>query len=286
MTASRFRELLAASGLPRLEALALMQAACGRSREWLITHELEICDAPAQTLFERLALERRAGAPLAYLVGWREFYGRSFWVNQYTLIPRPDTELLVDTVLSLLREMPPHEGKTPQICDLGTGSGCIGISIALESGRPIHVTATDQSREALQMARNNAAWLGASGHMTFSCGSWWHALSMRDASAPSQFHGIVSNPPYVREGDAHLSQGDLRFEPQSALCAGADGLADITAIALGAIERLEPKGFLLIEHGADQQDDVAAIFSRAGLADIQGLRDLAGKPRAVLGFRR
>lgn len=286
MTGSRFRELLGASELPRLEALALMQAASGRTREWLIAHELEMCDAPTQLLFERFAAKRRSGQPLAYLMGWREFYGRPFWVNRHTLIPRIDTELLVDTALGLLREMPEPSNKTLHVCDLGTGSGCIGISLALESNRAIHVTATDQSREAIQMARNNAAWLGASDRMTFFCGSWWDALATQKAAAATRFHGIVSNPPYVLEGDAHLCQGDLRFEPTSALCADQHGLADITAIAMGAAERLEPKGFLLIEHGFEQQDDVAAIFSRAGLVEIQGLRDLAGKPRAVLGFHR
>lgn len=284
----RFQEALVASGLPRLEAMALIQAASGRSREWLVAHELDAIDLAAHTLFKRLTDARHAGKPIAYLVGWREFYGRAFWVNHHTLIPRMDTELLVDTALSLLREMHATGSEPPRICDLGTGSGCIAITIALELGARVHVTATDQSAGALQMARNNAAWLGASAGMGFLAGSWWDAFAEdanRHGLSAQRFHGIVSNPPYVREGDLHLSQGDLRFEPADALRSGESGLADIKAIAMGASERLEPKGFLLIEHGFDQQDDVQGIFAAAGLGSIRGLRDLAGQPRAVLGFK-
>jgi release factor glutamine methyltransferase len=291
MTAASFRGLLAASGLPRLEALALMQAASGRSREWLIGHELDRPDEATSALFQRWARLRQAGEPIAYLVGWREFYGRRFWVNRNTLIPRMETEMLVDVALKRLQAMAAstqpstQKSSTPaplQVCDLGTGSGSIAISLALEMKESIHITATDQSQHALQVARNNAAWLEAAHCIEFAAGSWWQALTQ----ASQRFHGIVSNPPYIPGLDGHLGQGDLRFEPMAALRGeGDDGLGDIQTIAAGAIERLEPKGFLLIEHGYDQQDDVTDLFVHAGFADICGLADLAGRPRAVLGVR-
>ena len=234
----------------------------------------------AAALFARMVEQRRQGWPVAYLTGSREFFGRAFWVNPSTLIPRIETELLVDTTLSFIRTL----SGPLRICDLGTGSGCIGISLALE--RPeVQVTVTDQSDQALQTARNNAAWLRATPRMSFLRGSWWDAFG----GLPAQrFHAIVSNPPYVQANDPHLSQGDLRFEPLSALAGlteGQDGLTDIRTILARIHDFLEPNGLCLIEHGADQQAAVIGCFEAAGLARITGLVDQAGQARAVLGYR-
>lgn len=279
-----------ASGLARHEAWALAEAATGRSREFLIAHADEGLGPAALALFHRLAALRSQGVPLAYLVGWREFYGRPFWVNRHTLIPRPETELLVDTVLAVLGQKP----GPIRLCDLGTGSGCIAITLALEIATA-ELTAIDTSEEALQVARNNAAWLGVAERIRFRQGSWTAALNTPRAGAGAEagqkFHGLVSNPPYVAAGDPHLGQGDLRFEPASALTpqgadstAAADGLGAIAGITRSALQWLEPRGFLLVEHGFDQQQAVIGLMTEAGLTAVRGLSDLQGQPRAVIGF--
>ena len=277
MKRSSFRELIAATPLPKHELWPLLEAASGRPREFILAHDTDLVDVGAQALFLRWIGQRQAGVPLAYLVGGREFYGRNFWVNDHTLIPRMETELLIDTVKDLLGQ---HGGGGLRFCDLGTGSGCIGITLALEFPQA-QVYASDISGGALQVARNNAVWLGAGPQMRFYQGAWWQALGQ----APATFHGIVSNPPYIAPGDQHLSQGDLRFEPAQALVGQGNGLDDIRTIAGGAINRLEPNGFLLIEHGFDQQAAVMGVFQQAGLIRVRGLTDLAKNPRAVLGFR-
>jgi release factor glutamine methyltransferase len=228
----------------------------------------------------RMLHQRRQGWPVAYLTGSREFFGRNFWVNAATLIPRIETELLVDTVLAVT----PSTQSPLRLLDLGTGSGCIGISLALALPHA-QVTVTDQSEQALKTARNNAAWLGATPRMRFLHGSWWDALTDR---TEGRFHAVVSNPPYVSAHDPHLSQGDLRYEPLSALAGlteDRDGLADIRAILDKIHDHLEPNGLCLIEHGIDQQPAVIDCFEAAGLVRITGLSDQAGQPRAVLGYR-
>ncbi len=273
-------DCLATCDLPAYERWPLFEAATGLRREQAIAFPERPIRPEAAALFARMVNRRQQGLPIAYLTGSREFFGRSFWVNASTLIPRIETELLVDTALSFIRELP----GPIQLCDLGTGSGCIGISLALEQPQA-QVTVTDQSAGALQTARNNAAWLGATARMRFLHGSWWDAF--RGLSG-QRFHGVVSNPPYVQANDPHLSQGDLRFEPLSALAGlteGQDGLADIRAILAGIHDYLEPNGFCLIEHGADQQPAVIGCFEAAGLVRITGLVDQAGQARAVLGYR-
>lgn len=282
MNTASIRELIHGCGLARTEALALMENACGRSREWLIAHDNDCPDRDVHALFGLWVERRKAGQPVAYLVGWREFYGRRFWVNRHTLIPRIDTELLMDTALPLLQSLPKSENAL-RVADLGTGSGCIAISLALSVARPIEIIATDQSPQALQVARNNAAWLGASDRIRFAQGSWWQALHAHQRQGAPRFHAVISNPPYIAARDPHLSQGDLRFEPAAAL-SNANGLIDIEAIAAGCAAWLVPRGWLLIEHGFDQQPAVCDIFLRSGLIDVRGLADLAGRPRAVLGF--
>lgn len=277
MASRSFRELITTTALPKHELWPLLESATGRRREFILAHDHEPLDLGAELLFLRWVQQRHAGVPIAYLVGRREFYARNFWVNRHTLIPRMETELLIDTAKELLGQ---HPDKDLRFCDLGTGSGCIAVTLALEFPQS-EVWASDLSVGALQVARNNAAWLGASPRTHFCHGPWWQALD----AAPATFHGILSNPPYIAPGDPHLTQGDLRHEPGSALAGQGDGLGDIRSIVAGATQRLEPNGFLLIEHGFDQQAAVITLFQQAGLVGIRGLTDLANNPRAVLGFR-
>lgn len=276
-------DLLSASGLPRREAMALLEAASGQRRETLIAHGADPAPREVQALFERMAAQRRLGVPIAYLTGFREFYGRPFWVSPATLIPRIETELLIDTVIALAKPA----DRPLRLADLGTGSGCIGITLALEI-RLAEITATDRSAAALQVARNNAARLGAVPKTRFFEGSWFEALPQDRM----KYHGLVSNPPYVGAGDPHLSRGDLRFEPKAALSPGAldgimmqpDGLSDIATLTKGAPQWLEPGGFLLVEHGSEQQAAVTALFHQAGFSSVRGLADDQSQPRAVIGF--
>mgnify|MGYP001217456624 CR=1 FL=1 len=261
--------LLAASGLPRLEARALLEAASGRDRSWLVGHGDEALPAAAVARFRQLAAMRRAGRPLAYLVGEREFRGRSFRVDESVLIPRPETEGLVEWALEL---------RGPRVVDLGTGSGAIAISVALE--RPAWtVTAVDASAAALATARANAARLGAT-RIEWHEGDWWSALP-----AGSKYDLVLSNPPYIAAGDEHLARGDLPHEPAMALVSGADGLDAIATIITGARDRLAPGGWLLLEHGHDQAGRVAGLMRAAGLVDVTGRRDLAGLERLCGGRR-
>ena len=271
------RALLESAALPRHEAWALLEGASGKPREYWITRDQTPVPKPIACLFQHWVEARRKGVPLAYLLGFREFYGRRFWVNRHTLIPRSDTELLIDTALPLLQT----KDQPISVCDLGTGSGCIAITLALECPH-VSVVATDISQGALQTAANNAAWLGVANRVRFFQGAWWQALTPPQA----KFSGILSNPPYIAGTDHHLQQGDLPYEPAAALTDGSsDGLTAIRILIECAIDRLHPGGFLLIEHGFDQQDSVLALFARAGFINLQGLRDLSGTPRAVLGSK-
>ncbi len=268
--------------IPRHEHLALLAAATGKPKEFWIAHPDSVLSPGEHALLDRWRQARLKGMPLAYLIGQREFYGRSFWVSPDTLIPRADTELLIDTTKKLVKGV---EFNAPaRLADLGTGSGCIAVSLALEIPKST-IIASDLSPKALRLARNNAAWLGASARISFLQGSWWGAF----AGVKDKFHGIVSNPPYIAGGDPHLAQGDLPYEPPYALtplpeqnCSGLEAIMEITSHAL---ERLLPGGFLLIEHGFDQQNQVIGIFKSSGLSKVESLRDLAGNPRAVVGFQ-
>ncbi len=270
-----FDRLVAACGLPRMEARALLEHASGRPREWLIAHGDE--SAPRDTAERFLLLARRrreAGEPLAYLVGAREFHGRDFEVGAAVLIPRPETEALVDLALDCARAR-------ARVLDLGTGSGCIAITLVCLRA-DWTVVATDASRDALAVARRNAQRLCpqplAEGRLELREGDWWAPVASGE-----RFDLIVSNPPYVAAGDEHLSRGDLRFEPRSALAGGDDGLDAIRAICAGAGARLEPGGRLLIEHGFDQGAAVAALFVAAGFDEVRTLADVAGLDRITRG---
>lgn len=261
------RQRLAASPTAALDAELLLGRVLGRSRTWLYTwpeYELE----PAQRdAFEALLARREDGEPVAYLTGEREFYGRPFQVTPAVLIPRPDTETLVEAALERLPNTP------LKVVDLGTGSGAIGVTLALE--RPAwRLLLVDTSEAALAVARDNAARLGAS--VDTRCASWLDGET-------GDFDLIVSNPPYIDAGDHHLDQGDVRFEPRSALVAEALGLADLRAIAEQARRRLRPGGWLMLEHGHQQGAAVAELLRGQGFIDIQGRSDLGGNDRVTLG---
>jgi release factor glutamine methyltransferase len=269
--------LLAGSGLARLEARALLESATGRSRSWLIAHGDEAATQEATLRFGELARRRRAGEPLSYLTGWREFHGLALRVDPSVLIPRADTEKLVELAIALAPA-------SARLLELGTGSGAIAIALAAARS-DLRVTATDLSQPALELAKRNAAeQLDANrtgGPLRWLLGSWWLALP---ADEPA-IELIVSNPPYLRADDPHLSRGDLRYEPAMALASGPDGLDAIRAIIDGAPPRLAPQGWLLLEHGFDQAETVRTLLGEAGWRDIATHRDAEGRERATLGQR-
>jgi len=262
-------ELMQAGGIDTSDARALLRAVLGVDGAYLIAHGNDAITAQLEARFRALAARRAAGEPVAYIVGEREFYGHIFKVTPVVLIPRPETELLVELAL---------ERKPERVLDLGTGSGCIAISIALARASA-RVTAIDQSQPALAVARENAAHLNAR-NVEFRAGNWFDALCNKDGETCDV---IVANPPYVAAGDAHLAQGDLRFEPLSALASGADGLADIRVIVTGARAHLAAGGWLLFEHGYDQAARCRELLSQAGFGEVQSWRDLAGIERVSGG---
>lgn len=226
------QQLLAASALPRAEARLLLERASGRRREWLLAHADEPLGIEVSERFLSFSRRREAGEPIAYLVGTREFRSLQLVVDPGVLIPRPETELLVEEALK-------RAPRTARVIDLGTGSGAIAISIA--AVRPdLHITATDASDRALAVARTNARLHGeAAARVQFLAGHWWQALP-----PDRQFDLIVSNPPYIADGDPHLLAGDLRFEPRQALASGPEGLDALREIAAGARARLAPGGWI------------------------------------------
>lgn len=265
----------AGKNLPASEARLLLGHVMEQPAAWLIAHDDEVLDEDAMRCFASLVSRRKGGEPVAYLVGYREFYGREFAVSPAVLIPRPETELLVDMALAqkvgagatakgAALSATPH---APKILDLGTGSGCIAITLALELPSA-QVSAVDASVSALCMARKNAAQLGASLRLLQS--DWFDGL------AGECFDLIVTNPPYVAEADPHLAAGDLRHEPHLALASGADGLDAIRRIVTAAPAHLTPGGQIWLEHGYDQAAAVHELLAAAGLCDIQQHRDVVG----------
>ena len=263
-------QALQTAGMAALDVRMLLAAMLRVSEVHLIAHNEQVLSAAEHERFSALVARRVAGEPLAYITGEREFFSRSFHVTPAVLIPRPETELLVELGLERL---PAHAKAS--VLDLGTGSGCIAISIALARGG-VRVTATDRSADALAVARGNCHRLGAS-NVEFVQSSWFDSRSNR------RFDLIVSNPPYVAQGDAHLTQGDLRFEPSTALSSGDDGLADIRVIIKDARTHLTAGGWLLFEHGYDQAARCRELLLNAGLDDVQSWRDLAGIERVSGG---
>jgi release factor glutamine methyltransferase len=256
---------------PRLDPVdnrILLCHALGLTRVGLITQSARELTADEAARLADLIARRLAGEPVAYLVGRREFYGLPFEVDPAVLIPRPETELLVELALERL----PPRGR---VLDMGTGSGA--IAVALAHTRPdALVTALDVSEAALAVARRNAAANAA--NVNFLASDWYAALD------GEQFELIVSNPPYIAAGDSHLAQGDLRFEPAGALTDHADGLSALRRIVAGAAPHLTPQGWLLMEHGYDQSAAVRALLAAAGFEQVQSWPDLAGIER-VSGAR-
>ena len=259
-------QLMRASGIASSDARVLLRAALAVNDAYLVAHANEECPAQHATHFRALAARRMAGEPVAYIVGEREFYGHAFKVTPAVLIPRPETELLVELAL---------EHKPNSVLDLGTGSGCIAISIALARPAAL-VVAVDQSQPALAVAHENAERLHAC-NVEFHNSNWYHAVR------GERYDVIVSNPPYMAAGDAHLKQGDLRFEPDAALAAGADGLADTRIIVAGARAHLARGGWLLFEHGYDQAPRCRELLVQAGFGAVQSWRDVAGIERVSGG---
>lgn len=272
MTALTLRQALLQSGLPPLEAQVLLAHALRVQRAWLLARPDEALARAKATAFFKLAQRRRDGEPVAYLTGTREFWGLTLAVTPNVLIPRPETETLVEQALQRL-----PADRDVRVLDLGTGSGAIALALARERPRA-QLVATDTSSGALQVARANARRLGVF-NVDFVAGDWFAALAPGDPP----FDVIVSNPPYIGTADPHLSQGDVRFEPIPALTAGADGLDALRVIVAGAPARLAPGGSLLVEHGYDQAEDVRRLFVEAGFADLASSRDLAGIERVAAG---
>ncbi len=260
------QSLLRDCPLPAKEARALLAHALDISRERLIAHPEAKIDEGTRARFASLVSERRQGTPMAYLLGVQEFYGHCMRVTPEVLIPRADTELLVDTALHLLRARP-----GARILELGTGSGCIAIALAL-ARRDLLIVASDRSPAALHVARENCCRLGVSLHLI--AGNWY-------APVRGLFDLILSNPPYIAAGDRHLAQ--LTFEPRAALTDGDDGLSALRTIVAGAGEQLAPGGRLLVEHGYDQGAAVRRLMREHGFSWARTLRDLAGRERACLG---
>ena len=263
----------AAGSLPgdsaRADAELLLAMALGRPRSWLYAHG----DAPIDSIhaksFESLLARRLRGEPVAHILGVREFWSMELAVTADTLIPRPETELLVELALQRLPAEAPR-----RVLDLGTGSGAIALAVA--KARPVaDVTAVDLEARALQVARKNGAKLGLE-RVGFLISDWFSAV--RDET----YDLILSNPPYIADGDPHLAEGDLRFEPRSALASGPDGLRDLRLIAGQAPRHLLPGGWLMLEHGHQQGSAVRGLLSASGFIDVESRRDLEGRERVSM----
>lgn len=267
----------AAARLPTLEgrheAEQLLAHALGRDRAWLFAHAIDELEAGQVAAFEALLARRIAGEPVAYLTGRRSFWTLELEVNADTLIPRPETELLVELALARL-----PDAEKINVADLGTGSGAIALSLAQERPRA-WVIATDASAGALAVAKRNALAHGI-GNVEFRQGSWFAPLS------GERFDLIASNPPYIAVDDPHLQQGDLRFEPATALSSGSDGLEDIRDIVAHAGEHLVAGGWLLLEHGLEQGAAIRGLLEIAEFVEVETAQDLEMRNRVTLGRKR
>ncbi len=254
----------------RFEVQMLLQQVLSVARAYLLAHPEHVLSAGQQAAYDAVLRRRLQGEPIAYILGEREFFGLKFKVTPATLIPRPETELLVELAL---QRMP--QGHTCRVLDLGTGSGAIALSIA--HARPdIEVMAVDASEAALEVARANAQRL-AIGNVAFLHSNWFSALGGQ------RYDLIVSNPPYVAAGDVHLTRGDVLFEPSTALASGADGLNDIRRIIGSAGDFLERGAWLLLEHGYDQAAEVRNLLLQNGFVDVTSTKDIAGIERVSGG---
>lgn len=264
------RLLADSSDSPELDAEILLCLILEKNRSYLRSWPKKQLHAQQRLQYKALLKQRQQGTPIAYITGQREFWSREFKVTQDVLIPRPDTELLIELSLPLI-----PKDKSCKLIDLGTGSGAIAVTLAAE--RPYaQVIATDMSEAALKIAKQNADYHHCR-NVRFAQSIWFSEISDTD------FDLVISNPPYIAPNDPHLQQGDLRFEPQSALVADDNGLKDISLIAESACKHLKEGGYLLIEHGYNQADPVRAIFESFDYANIQSHTDLGGNPRVTIG---
>lgn len=254
----------------RQEIRVLLEHALNVDRAWLLTHDDHELEREPADRYEELLARRLKGEPIAYILGRREFYGRPFKVGPSVLIPRPETEILVEAALERL-----SKDRPARVLDLGTGSGCIALTLALE--RPLaQVVAVDVSAAALTMARENARRLGAENTEFILC-DWYFGLGV------NKFDMIVSNPPYIAAADPHLDAGDLRFEPLQALSSGADGLDAVRVITAYAPKHLQNGGWLLLEHGFDQAEGTLALLDGSRFTAIFTKKDLARTSRVTGG---
>lgn len=259
-----------ALGVDRLDAQVLLSTLLERPRSWLLAHDQDALDPLVGERFTALLQRRALGEPLAYLLGDKEFFGLTLRVTPDTLIPRPDTETLVEWALQCLPSTPTE--RALEVLDLGTGSGA--IALALKHQRPhAHVVAVDASAGALAVAQSNAHTLGLD--LETHLGSWFEPVQAR------RFDLIVSNPPYIAQGDPHMAA--LKFEPEQALTSGPDGLDDIRHLVAHAPAHLKPGGWLLLEHGWDQAPAVAALLAAQGFTHITTRLDLGGQARCTGG---
>jgi release factor glutamine methyltransferase len=274
------RELISNCTLPANEVRMLLALILEKHyqlpRSALLSRDDMSLNEQAFLEWERLVSRRVLGEPIAYILGKKGFHNIELEVGPGVLIPRPETELLVEIALTEIAKL----NKRTRVLDLGTGSGAIALSIA--NAAPLaSVTATDQSTEALAISKQNAQSLNLLDQVQFLLGSWYAALT-----EPSQFDVIVSNPPYIAHQDPHLTQGDLRFEPVSALTDYANGLSCLESIIAGTGEYLKSGGLIAVEHGFDQSEAVVELMKGVGLIDVQVHLDLAGHCRVASGRKR
>ncbi|WP_339856428.1 peptide chain release factor N(5)-glutamine methyltransferase [Pseudohongiella acticola] len=280
---------LKTSDSAKLDADVLLAFVLHKTRSYLFSHADTDLSEDQYAVFEALVVRRAAGEPVAYLTGQRGFWTLDLKVTPAVLIPRPETELLVELALNLGLEMgqetgqimnrepgPSRAGPALTVADLGTGSGAIALALASERAH-WHIYATDRSEQALQVARDNAVQLNLT-QVKFSVGDWCEALP-----ADTRFDMIISNPPYIDAGDPHLELGGLPFEPRTALVADSRGLSDLATICQQAGHKLREDGYLLLEHGYQQGAEVRALLATAGFRKVRSECDLAGHERVTLG---
>lgn len=256
----------------RLDAELLLAHVLNKNRAYLFAHTEALISPEQLDSYNKLIAKRAEGMPIAYLTGYRDFWSLNLKVNEHTLIPRHETELLVELILDLI----PDRSNTT-ILDMGTGSGAIALAIAKE--RPDwNIIGCDFSKEALKIARENALRLKIT-NVVFHHSDWFSALPKK------KYHAIISNPPYISERDPHLNQGDTRFEPLSALASGQDGLADLQYIIEHGFEYLLPDGLLLLEHGYNQKNQLRAILDKSGYKNVNCWQDIQGNDRVSGGWR-
>lgn len=267
-----YKQLTATSASPRLDAELLLAHVLQVKRSYLYTWPEHTPETLLQEEYKKIIKQRSREVPIAYLVGEKEFWSLLLKVNEHTLIPRPETELLVTLALEKLAT---EKKQAAQIADLGTGSGAIALAIAKELPTAV-VYATEQNPETLEVAKFNQQHLNIP-NIRFFLGNWCRPLPIKNLNL------IVSNPPYIAAQDPHLQEGDLRYEPMSALVSGLDGLAAIRIICKQAQDYLTPMGLLMLEHGYNQGEQVRNLFSLEGYTEIQTYRDLNGRERVTIG---